>query len=75
MQLIPSTILWKGNLSYDIYLTADDTRKLVEAFINGTSDVVNVQMHPDGGPACFFMHIDVQQIKAIIEGYIAPKRK
>lgn len=75
MKPIPSTIFWKGNQSYDVWLSEEDTRKLVETFINATADVVNVVMYPDGQPGGFNMHIDVQEIKAIVEGYVKPKRR
>ena len=75
MGLISSTILWKGNQLSNVWLSEDDTKKLVETFINATADIVNVVMYPSEESSGFNMHIDVQEIRAIIEGYIEPKRR
>lgn len=70
---IPSTIYWNDGTQLEVWLSQNDSKTLVEAFIQGSTSIVNVASHPGGKDKSFFLHIDVQCIKAIWEGYIKPK--
>lgn len=65
---IPSTIYWKDGTTMCVWLSSEDTRLLVETFINGTQDIVNVQNFTNGGLPKLFLHILVPEIQAILEG-------
>jgi len=65
---IPSTIYWKDGTTMCVWLSSEDSRLLVETFINGTQDIVNVQNFTNGGYPKFILHILVPEIKAILEG-------
>jgi len=68
--LVPSTIFFKDGTKMKVHLSLTDTQKLVETFINGSADIVNVENHPHYcSQAKYFLHIDVNEIKAIGEGY------
>jgi len=71
--MIPSTIYWNDGTETVVYLSTADTQKLVETFINGTADIVNVENHPNGKDMKFFLHIKIEDIKAILEGYAQKK--
>ena len=69
MELTTSTILWKDRSEMIVWLSNEDTIELVKAFVEGTKDVVNVCNHIDGQTNGFITHIEIEQIKCIVEGY------
>ena len=58
--MIPSTIYWVDGTETVVYLSQTDTQKLVETFLNGTADIVNVENHPNGKYQKFFFHIRIE---------------
>lgn len=71
--MIPSTIYWVDGTETVVYLSQTDTQKLVETFLNGTADIVNVENHPEGKYQKFFFHIRIESIKSILEGFAQKK--
>lgn len=69
MQILPSTILWKDGTSTKVWLSLQDTQTLVQAFLGRSTDILNIQDHPNGKDARYFIHIDMACVKAVFEGF------
>ena len=69
MELTTSTIFWKDHSEMIVWLSNEDTIELVKTFVEGTKDIVNVRNYIDGQADGFMTHIEIEQIKCIIEGY------